>query len=193
MATMNSVNTNLSGQTGTGSFVGSTSPTLVTPVLGISSATSLSFSSTTEKIGTTTNDNAASGSVGEFISSVVNFGSGISLTTTTVADVTSISLTAGDWNLWGNVGFFGGNTTNINFLGGWISSTSATLPNPTFYSSLSYGSAGVVPFESFSINFSVPTTRIRLTATTTIYLSVIALFTVSTCTSHGGIYARRAR
>lgn len=34
MATNNSVNTSLSGQTGTGSFVGSTSPTLVTPALG---------------------------------------------------------------------------------------------------------------------------------------------------------------
>lgn len=34
MATNNAVNTSLSGQTGTGSFVGSTSPTLVTPLLG---------------------------------------------------------------------------------------------------------------------------------------------------------------
>lgn len=34
MATNNSVNTSLSGQTGTGTFVGSTSPTLVTPALG---------------------------------------------------------------------------------------------------------------------------------------------------------------
>lgn len=34
MATNNSVNVSLSGQTGTGTFVGSTSPTLVTPLLG---------------------------------------------------------------------------------------------------------------------------------------------------------------
>ncbi len=34
MATNNAVNTSLSGQTGTGSFVGSTSPVLVTPALG---------------------------------------------------------------------------------------------------------------------------------------------------------------
>lgn len=43
MATNNAVNTSLSGQTGTGSFVGSTSPTLVTPVLGAASATSINF------------------------------------------------------------------------------------------------------------------------------------------------------
>lgn len=34
MATNNAVNTTLAGQTGTGSFVGSTSPTLTTPILG---------------------------------------------------------------------------------------------------------------------------------------------------------------
>jgi hypothetical protein len=38
MATNNNVNTSLSGQTGTGSFVGSNSPTLVTPVLGTPSS-----------------------------------------------------------------------------------------------------------------------------------------------------------
>lgn len=43
MATINAVNTNLSGQTGTGSFVGSNSPILVTPNIGVATATSLAF------------------------------------------------------------------------------------------------------------------------------------------------------
>lgn len=47
MATNNQVNVGLSGQTGTGSFVGSTSPTLVTPTLGVASATSINFGGTT--------------------------------------------------------------------------------------------------------------------------------------------------
>lgn len=34
MATRNTVDTSLAGQTGTGNFVGSTSPTFVTPILG---------------------------------------------------------------------------------------------------------------------------------------------------------------
>ncbi len=41
MATNNAVNTSLSGQTGTVNFVGSTSPTLVTPILGVAAATSI--------------------------------------------------------------------------------------------------------------------------------------------------------
>jgi hypothetical protein len=41
MATNNSVDVSLSGQTGTGTFVGSTSPTLVTPALGTPSSGTL--------------------------------------------------------------------------------------------------------------------------------------------------------
>lgn len=43
MTTNNSVNTSLAGQTGSGTFVGSTSPTLVTPTLGAALATSINF------------------------------------------------------------------------------------------------------------------------------------------------------
>lgn len=41
MATNNNVNTPLAGQTGTGAFVGATSPTFVTPNVGVATATSL--------------------------------------------------------------------------------------------------------------------------------------------------------
>lgn len=41
MATNNAVNVGLSGSTGSGTFVGATSPTLVTPILGVASATSI--------------------------------------------------------------------------------------------------------------------------------------------------------
>lgn len=47
MATNNAVNTTLSGQTGTANFVGSTSPTLVTPTLGAALATSINFGGST--------------------------------------------------------------------------------------------------------------------------------------------------
>ncbi len=47
MATNNAVNTSLSGQTGTGTFVGATTPTLVTPVLGAATATSINFGGST--------------------------------------------------------------------------------------------------------------------------------------------------
>lgn len=43
MATNNSVDVPLSGSTGTGNFVGANTPTLITPVLGAATATSVNF------------------------------------------------------------------------------------------------------------------------------------------------------
>jgi hypothetical protein len=81
MATNNSVDVGLAGSTGTVNFVGSTSPTLVTPILGAATATSVTFSPTTGGIvGTTTNDNAGAGKVGEFISSVITTGATVTFT-----------------------------------------------------------------------------------------------------------------
>jgi hypothetical protein len=47
MATVNQVGNSLTGSTGSGSFVGSNSPTLVTPTLGVITATSINFGGST--------------------------------------------------------------------------------------------------------------------------------------------------
>ncbi len=47
MATNNGLNLSLSGQTGTGNIVGANTPTLITPVLGAATATSVNFGGTT--------------------------------------------------------------------------------------------------------------------------------------------------
>ncbi len=46
MTTKNQIDLGLSGSSGTGSFVGTNSPTLVTPTLGVASATSINFGGT---------------------------------------------------------------------------------------------------------------------------------------------------
>jgi hypothetical protein len=184
MTTNNGINTSLSGQTGTGEFVGSTSPTFITPILGAASATSLTLSSTSGVIGTTTNNNAAAGSVGEFISSVIPLASAVSLTTTIAANVTSISLTAGDWNVWGNVSIVfsvGGTDAEM-----WISETSATVPDQSLFT-------GLAATIGIGAAFSVPQLRFSLGSTTTIYLSSISTFASGTAVACGGIYARRIR
>ncbi len=43
METVNAVGNTLTGTTGTGNFVGANTPTLITPVLGVSTATSINF------------------------------------------------------------------------------------------------------------------------------------------------------
>lgn len=146
---------------------------------------SITFSPTTGGIvGTTTNDNAAAGKVGEFVSSTVALASAVSNTTATDRDVTSISLTAGDWDVWGNVGFsIGGTCTAIV---GWTSSTSATAPDTSLVARTINPAVG-------AWDFSVPYARYSLSGTTTIYLSSRAVFSTSTVTSFGGIFARRVR
>jgi hypothetical protein len=185
MATRNTVDTSLAGQTGTGNFVGSTSPTFVTPVLGAAAATSIAFSSTTGIIGTTTNDSAAAGSVGEYVSSVISYASRILVNSfNTAQNLTSISLTAGDWNVYGNI-FFEQIAGTSNGLNGWISTSSATQPDASLYNGI-----GVT---SSNLSFNVPFVRMSLSVTTTIYLSGLVATGSGTWKFCGGIFARRVR
>ena len=167
--------------------------TLLMTGQAISTVPSIAFSSTSGVIGTTTNDNAAALSVGELVSSVVGVGSPVALTTNTDANVTSISLTAGDWDVWGNVGFFGNSSTLVTILTGWISSTSATRPDGSLYANMLFASTGLLISSLSPCGFCVPSQRFSLSGTTTIYLSARATFTVSTMGAYGGIYARRRR
>jgi len=82
-------------------------------------------------VGTTTNNNANAGSVGEVVSSSVAVGSAVSLTTAAGAftgkTITSISLTAGDWNVFGIVGINMAATTNFTASAGGINTVADTL------------------------------------------------------------------
>lgn len=180
-------------ETGTGLLVFSNSPTLVTPTLGAASATSLTFSSTTGIVGTTTNNAAAAGSVGEYVSSVIASGSAVALTTGTAKTVTSISLTAGDWDVAIMGQFSGGGTTTLAYILASISTTDNAL-NTTAdrHCTNYYGNATVFGGVS-SVTAPVSQVRISLASTTTIYLTVQAGFGVSTCSAFGAITARRVR
>lgn len=146
--------------------------------------------------GTTTNDSAPSGFIGEVQTSTVVVGSAVSLTTagsaTAGKTITSISLTAGDWDVWGSVGINMAATTNFTAIAGGINTVTDTLQ--TAYEERTqfiYGAAGVVPNNP--IVFPFPTARISISATTTYYLIGYAQFTISTATAFGRITARRVR
>jgi hypothetical protein len=192
MATSNQVNVGLSGSTGSGSFVGSTSPTLVTPVLGVATATSLTFNPTTGGIvGTTTNDNTTAGDVGELIESEILVGSAVALVTATNKDITSISLTAGDWDVWGNVIIAPAAGTTTTAIAAWVhtvSATGPTVPNKGAYDARQYSG-----FASATQGVSLGMRRYSLSGTTTIYLECVCNFAVSTCSAYGYIGARRRR
>lgn len=154
-------------------------------------APSFAPNTTSGIIGTTTNNNAAAGSVGEVISANnPGGGSAINLTTATAAAVTSISLTAGDWDVYGCVVYSNGATTNLVSARGFIS-TSVSLLSAEFSAVVDYGTAGLV--LNGVIGLTCPPIRISISSTTTIYLVAYANFTIGVSTAYGQIYARRRR
>jgi hypothetical protein len=165
--------------------------TFVAPILGSASATSISFTSTSGIIGTTTNDNAAAGSVGEIISSEILIGSAVSATSNNPTNVTSISLTPGDWDVFGTVwtSMPGATTTNLST---WISTTSATSPTaPNAGKRILCGQVAVA--AGSAIGQSAGYGRLSLSSTTTVYLSAVVVYTGGTGSLYGYIGARRVR
>lgn len=167
----------------------------LTTALTISNAQACTFAgliiptSTIGIQGTTTNDNAQAGSVGEYMS---NSASGVSLTTNDISNITSLSLTAGDWDVWALTGFQAAATTL--FMYGYTGFSSSSSGTPSIYSSISYGQTGVAIGAGGADTFlAVAAQRYSLSTTTTVYLNVAATFNTSTCAATGYIYARRVR
>lgn len=143
----------------------------------------------------TTNDAAAAGDPGEFITATVASGSAVALTTATGANVTSISLTAGDWDVSGQIDFvLAGATSTLHQAA--LSLTSATLPTQAGGSGLGTDPLASVPLPTTALSgtLSVPLApvQISIAATTTVYLVAQSAFSVGTETAYGTIRARRA-
>lgn len=155
------------------------------------------FGGSNPKIGTATNDSAAAGFVGEFVTATVATASAVSLTTGTAADVTSISLTAGDWDVSWVVDFKPGATTSVTSLKSSISLTTATLNTQAGGSGI--GTEALALFDTaanvLGADFSLAGGPVRCSfaSTQTVYLVASATFAVSTMAAYGTIRARRAR
>jgi len=143
--------------------------------------------------GTATNDNAATGYIGEYVSSTVVFGSAVSLTSTTAANVTSISLTAGDWDVTGLVIYAPAGSTSITQFTQSISQTSATLVSLSTATGATTQLTSAASVPGADISQVIPYLRVSLSGTTTVYLVAKSVFSVSTMSAYGTISARRVR
>jgi len=144
---------------------------------------------TSSILGTYTSGDAYPGDIGQYTESVIEPASAVSLVTDTNKNITSISLTAGDWDVQGNVGFIPDTTTNIAALKGAVSNVSATFGSDAWAWQTS---PAPVPSTINQLS-TTPMVRYSLASTTTIYLVAKANFTVSTMTGYGSIRARRVR
>lgn len=143
-------------------------------------------------VGTTTNDSAAAGIVGEYNSATLAVASAITLANNTPADITSVSLAPGDYDVWGVVLYVPGGATVTTQILGWISTTSATFPGNDSGQVSGPGLGGGLTGGSSSFVDIVPT-RISLAVTTTVYLSTRVTFTSTAPTAAGTIKWRRRR
>lgn len=144
---------------------------------------------TTVLVGTTTNDSAAAGNIGEYIESVV---SAVNFPSTGVfGDATSISLTAGDWEVTAQWYYdprgasHGGNT----FIG--ISQTSGNSSTGLVSGSNQYNFT--VSNGNTIYSGSISGYRQSLSSTTTLYLKYIDNYSVATPQLSARLSARRLR
>lgn len=143
-------------------------------------------STTAGIVGTTLADNANSGSVGEYVTATA---SSLSLTSNVGLNITSISLTAGDWDVSGTVQIVGAASTSLNNINGGISTTSATIGGLGTYFQVVPGVSNTAALYILT----TPNVRINITTTTTVFLVAFVGFSTSTATAGGLIRARRVR
>ena len=148
-------------------------------------------------VGTSTNNAAAAGMVGEMVWSTVDSGSPVSLASNTAANVTSISLTPGDWDIAAQVMHALAGLTSVTQLNASTSLTSATLSPQQGGGGLGAGATATQTYAattpSGAISQEVANVRLSIAATTIVYLVAKAIFSVSTAAAYGTIRARRAR
>lgn len=142
-------------------------------------------------VGTTTNNNANAGSVGEYKSVQGTIGSSVGLTINVTADAQTLALSAGDWDVWGTIAFFNAGSTVTTLFQAWLNTVSATAP-----ASAGQGAfLAIVPNATAGSTFIGPVGRLRisLAAAGTVYLSVVSTFISGASDAYGFIGARRVR
>lgn len=143
--------------------------------------------------GTATNDNATAGNVGEVVDGSVALAN-TSLTSGTPANLTSISLTAGDWEVYSTCYFTPGATTTVSLIQCSTNSTSATIDvAPGNFGEFTSNSAVLSSAQNvLSVSPGQPK-RYSLASTTTVFLVTSTVFASSTLAAGGRIHAIRAR
>ena len=155
--------------------------------VSVTTVTRLSFDGG-QYLGNTAGTAPAAGYIGEQIRATVASGSAVALTSTVAANVTSIALTPGTWDVSGIVLFTGNPTVSSAFFGS-VNTTSATL-----------GTTGdnSMPISLSTANFglgddgvTIPAWRVNISANTTCYLVARASFSLGSVSAYGRISATR--
>lgn len=162
--------------------------------------------------GTTTNDNAPAGSIGEFITSRTDVAVNQSvtgaanvvtsaplLTTTVPTNVTQALLTAGDWDCRGEVFMTPSPFSNPTQFASWTSTAAASAATPVpantagAVNNHSYVALQAAAVTSPNWALGVPLARYSLAASTSVFLNAVGVFGAGTIGVGGSLDCRRAR
>lgn len=165
-------------------FIGSTGLTALT-----GSGNTVVMSQHPTISGFTDGSNASAGNLGEYLTSSV--ASGVSLTSATSTNITSLSVTAGDWDIEGSATTVPSAVLGTRGVG--LSLTSATMPDAS--TDFKFNLVQISPNSNSGQTEYYQTGRVRLSIsiTTTVYLVCNVTIGSGTCTAGGVIRARRVR
>ncbi len=144
-------------------------------------------------LATTTNDAATSGNVGEYLSNSVLVGSAPAITTGVASTICQLTITAGDWNVWGELYYTLGATTTVTAYGAWINTTTNSIAGVPLGGWYSINCASVTPNSTIFGGGTAGPIRVSLSGNTTYFLVAQMTFGTSTSNAYGTLQARRVR
>lgn len=156
---------------------------------------SITFDPNTKGIaGTPTNDNAAASYVGELNSTIVLVGAPVSLTSTVTADVVTLVLQPGDYDVWGELWTLPNAATTTSAVVASLNTSSATTASvPSANTSTSSFKAALAAGVDLTLPIGACRISVATATTATVYLTANATFAVNTLAAYGKILARRRR
>lgn len=159
----------------------------------LSAAGNMTVGTTNSIVGTATNNNATAGNIGEEVNSTISTYTNYT-TTATYQNITSITLTAGDWDLSAFFTYSSNGATitaasNAIFV---ISTTTASAAGATEGQNINYVPQAALLGTSKFTDVVSPY-RVSISGTTTYYLNTQATFTLGNPQYVGSIRARRMR
>lgn len=144
-------------------------------------------------LGTKTNDNASTGNVGEYFIQSVTDGSPVTPPSgsSTYFDITSITLSAGDWDVSAIPSAICSSGTCSEFIGG-VSLTSGNSATGLVFGDNWVDGPGPV-HASFEVSRTISGWRVSASGSTTVYLKGFLVYAGGTTSGYGRISARRVR
>lgn len=142
-------------------------------------------------VGVVNGSNATTGNVGQYLRSFVSSANKVTLTTNVYVDITNVMLSAGDWEVNGNVTLNNASGSCEFPLAGFGTGSGNSATGLVAGDTMSLAPLG--PINSADLTIVIPTTRYSVTSPTPIYLKTRATVNSGTIAGYGKITARRVR